>query len=68
MYERGCLLLYNDIIQRKQNVFWEWGIKYQLIDIIEKGMSKSEVNSAAQANGGYKNMICWDGDKRGCLL
>ncbi len=31
-------------------------------------MSKSEVNSAAQANGEPKNMICWDGDKRGCLL
>lgn len=62
-------MLYNDMIQRKQNIFYERGIKYQFIDIIEKAMSKSEFNSVAQANGGrLENMINWDENKRGCLL
>ncbi len=39
----------------------ERGIKYQFIDMKEKGMSKGEFTSVAQANGGLENMINWDG-------
>ena len=41
--------------------FKERGIKFQFIDMKEKGMSKGEFNSVAQANGGLENMINWDG-------
>ena len=37
--------------------FKERGIKYQFVDMKEKGMSKGEFNSVAQANGGLENMI-----------
>ena len=36
------------------------GIKYQFIDMKEKGMSKGEFTSVAQANGGIENMINQD--------
>ena len=36
------------------------GIKYQFIDMKEKGMSKGEFVSVAQANGGIENMINQD--------
>ena len=35
----------------------ERGIKYQFIDMKEKGMSKGELTSVASANGGIMNMI-----------
>lgn len=38
-----------------------YGIKYQFIDMKEKGMSKGEFNSVAQTNGGLENMVDWDG-------
>ena len=38
----------------------ERGIKYQFIDMKEKGMSKGEFTSVAQANGGIENMINQD--------
>ena len=41
--------------------FKERGIKFQFIDMKEKGMSKGEFNSVAQVNGGLDNMINWDG-------
>ena len=37
--------------------FKERGIKYQFIDMKEKGMSKGEMTSVASANGGIMNMI-----------
>ena len=56
------------MIQRKQNAFFkERGIKYQFIDMKEKGMSKGEFNSVAQANGGLENMINWDGKDKDIL-
>ena len=37
------------------------------IDMKEKGMSKGEFNSVAQANGGLENMINWDGKDKDIL-
>lgn len=36
-------------------------MKYQFIDMKEKGMSKGEFTSVSQANGGLENMINWEG-------
>ena len=47
--------------KKAERFFKERGIKYQFIDMKEKGMSKGEFNSVAQANGGLQNMINWDG-------
>ena len=47
--------------------FKERGIKYQFIDMKEKGMSKGEFNSVAQANGGLENMVNWDGKDKDLL-
>ena len=57
------------MIRRKQNDFFkERGIKYQFIDMKEKGMSKGEFTSVAQANGGLENMINWEWQgQRYCL-
>lgn len=37
--------------------FKERGIKFQFIDLTEKGMSKGEMAAVAQANGGIENLI-----------
>ena len=56
------------MIQEKQSAFFkERGIKYQFIDMKEKGMSKGEFNSVAQANGGLDNMVNWDGKDKDLL-
>ena len=47
--------------------FKERGIKFQFIDMQEKGMSKGEFNSVAQVNGGLDNMINWDGKDKDLL-
>ena len=47
--------------KKAERFFKERGIKYQFIDMKEKGMSKGEFNSVAQANGGLENMVNWDG-------
>lgn len=47
--------------KKAERFFKERGIKYQFIDMKEKGMSKGEFTSVAQANGGIENMINWDG-------
>ena len=39
----------------------------QFIDMKEKGMSKGEFNSVAQANGGLENMINWEGKDKDLL-
>jgi arsenate reductase len=58
----------NATIQRKaERFFKERGIKYQFVDMKEKGMSKGEFNSVAQANGGLENMINWDGKDKDLL-
>ena len=43
-----------------ERFFKERGIKFQFIDMKEKGMSKGEFTSVAQANGGLENMINWE--------
>ena len=46
--------------KKAERFFKERGIKYQFIDMKEKGMSKGEFNSVAQVNGGLENMINWE--------
>ena len=43
--------------KKAERFFKERGIKYQFIDMKEKGMSKGELTSVAGANGGIVNMI-----------
>ena len=53
--------------RKAERFFKERGIKYQFIDMKEKGMSKGEFNSVAQVNGGLDNMINWDGKDKDLL-
>jgi arsenate reductase-like glutaredoxin family protein len=43
--------------KKAERYFKERGIKYQLIDLLQKGMSRGELNSVKQAVGGYENLI-----------
>ena len=43
--------------RKAERWFKERGIKYQFIDLKEKGMSKGEFNAEAQVNGGIDAMI-----------
>ena len=43
--------------KKTERFFKERGIKYQFIDLKEKGMSKGELLAVAQANGGVENML-----------
>ncbi len=43
--------------KKAERFFKERGIKYQFIDMKEKGMSKGEFNSVAQVNGGLEGML-----------
>ena len=43
--------------KKAERYFKERGIKYQFIDMKEKGMSKGEFTSVAQANGGIESLI-----------
>ncbi len=43
--------------KKAERFFKERGIKYQFIDLKEKGMSKGELTSVAQVNGGLDAMI-----------
>lgn len=53
--------------KKAQRFFKERGIKFQFIDIKEKGMSKGEFNSVAQINGGLENMTNWQGKDQNIL-
>lgn len=46
--------------KKAERYFKERGIKYQFIDMKEKGMSKGEFTSVKQAVGGLDNMIDTD--------
>ena len=51
--------------KKAERFFKERGIKYQFIDMKEKGMSKGEFTSVAQTNGGIDAMLdpnCKDRD------
>ncbi len=43
--------------KKAERFFKERGIKYQFIDMKEKGLSKGELTSVAQATGGIENML-----------
>ncbi len=43
--------------KKAERFFKERGIKYQFIDMKEKGMSKGEFNAVAAVNGGMEKMI-----------
>ena len=53
--------------RKAERFFKERGIKYQFVDMKEKGMSKGEFNSVAQANGGYDAMINLEGKDKDTL-
>ena len=53
--------------RKAERFFKERGIKYQFIDMKEKGMSKGEFTSVAQANGGIENMVNWEGRDKDTL-
>ena len=51
--------------KKAERFFKERGIKYQFVDMKEKGLSKGEFNSVCQAVGGYEKLIdqeCKDKD------
>lgn len=53
--------------KKAERFFKERGIKFQFIDMKEKGMSKGEFTSVAQANGGIENMVNWSGKDQDTL-
>ena len=53
--------------KKAERFFKERGIKYQFIDMKEKGMSKGKFNSVAQVNGGLENMINWESKDKDTL-
>lgn len=53
--------------KKAERFFKERGIKYQFIDMKEKGMSKGEFTSVAQANGGIESMINQDAKDKDTL-
>ena len=53
--------------KKAQRFFKERGIKFQFVDMNEKGLSKGEFTSVAQANGGIENMINLDAKDKDTL-
>ncbi len=53
--------------KKAERYFKERGIKFQFIDMKEKGMSKGEFNSVATANGGMEAMVNWNGKDQDTL-
>ena len=43
--------------RKAERFFKERGIKFQFVDMTEKGMSKGELTAVAQVNGGLDNLI-----------
>ncbi|TAH64516.1 MAG: ArsC family transcriptional regulator [Anaerolineaceae bacterium] len=43
--------------RKAERYFKERGIKFQFVDLLDKGMSKGEFNSIKQAVGGFINML-----------
>lgn len=55
--------------KKAERYFKERGIKYQFVDMKEKGLSKGEFTSVCQAVGGYEKLIdekCKDRDLLYC--
>ena len=53
--------------RKAERFFKERGIKYQFVDLKEKGMSKGELLSVAQANDGIDAMINLDAKDKDVL-
>ena len=53
--------------KKAERFFKERGIKYQFVDMKDKGMSKGEFNSVAQVNCGLENMVNWEGKDKDLL-
>ena len=53
--------------RKAERFFKERGIKYQFVDMKEKGISKGEFLSVAQVNGGMDQMINWEGKDKDTL-
>ncbi len=53
--------------KKAERFFKERGIKIQFVDMKEKGISKGEFNSVAQANGGADNLINTDSKDKDTL-
>jgi Spx/MgsR family transcriptional regulator len=50
--------------KKAERFFKERGIRYQFVDLKEKGMSKGELTSVAAANGGIDNLVNTDAKDR----
>ena len=55
------------LFSERKDILQAWSNKFQFIDMKEKGMSKGEFTSVAQANGGMENMINWEGKDQDTL-
>ncbi|MGP1432691.1 MAG: arsenate reductase family protein [Catonella sp.] len=53
--------------KKAERYFKERGIKYQFVDMKEKGMSKGEFTSVAEKNGGVDNMLNSDAKDKDAL-
>ena len=56
-----------DDTKKAERYFKERGIKYQFVDMKEKGMSKGEFTSVAEKNGGVDNMLNPDAKDKDAL-
>ncbi len=43
--------------KKAQRYFKERGIRFQMVDLKEKGMSRGEFNNVARAVGGWQNLV-----------
>ena len=53
--------------KKAERYFKERGIKYQFVDMKEKGMSKEEFTSVVEKNGGVDNMLNPDAKDKDAL-
>lgn len=54
--------------KKAQRWFKERGIKFQLIDLDQKGLSKGEMDSVIKAVGGLENIIDYNSKDKDALL
>ena len=54
--------------RKAERFFKERGIKYQYVDMSEKGMSKGELTAVAQANGGIEALINSDAKDKDTVM
>ena len=54
--------------KKAQRYFKERGIKFQMIDLKEKGMSRGEFDNVARALGGWEKMVNPNAKAKGCSM